>query len=477
MKKAPHPNLFGTDGIRATVGTAPFTQDDLIRLGKALAQWAHNKYAKPQPHILMLHDTRISCNWVKACLKAGLLASSVKIYDAHVLPTPGAAVLMQEYSLLAAIDCAFIISASHNPFHDNGIKIIDHSGKLSLQDEQRITELFYAYNGNEKPDASGEALRAKTDYRTLGTEVMFDNATSLYCANIAAHFEPNMLKGLTIVLDCAHGATYRTAPRIFKKLGARIILLNNKPNGYNINEQCGALHPEELQQAVVAHEADAGFAFDGDGDRIVAVNYLGEVKEGDDILALLAEHPAYKNQTAVVGTVMTNCGLEAHLQKNNKILLRTNVGDKYIIQQMVAQDCMLGGEPSGHIICGDLLMAGDGVLAALRVMESILASGNRTMKSFEKYPSILINIKTLHKPDLTQEPFASIITEAQNALPSGRVVIRASGTEPLVRVMVEAQTHILAQEHAQNIAEKLIFLLTTSHQEHKNIITTNHGIL
>lgn len=442
------PNLFGTDGIRATIGTSPFTQDQLIALGKALAKWAQHKYNKPQPHILMLHDTRISCSWVKACLKAGLFSSSVKIYDAHVLPTPGAFVLMQEYSLLASIDCAIVISASHNPFDDNGLKILDHNGKLSLRDEQTITELFYAQNKN-----------TTSDYRLLGKEVIFENADSLYCAKIACHFVPNMLKGYTIVLDCAHGATYRTAPRIFKKLGAHVIIINNKPNGYNINEQCGALHPEKLQQAVVACQADAGFAFDGDGDRIVAVNYAGEIKEGDDILALLAEHPAYKQVHTIVGTIMTNCGLEAHLQKNNITLIRTAVGDKHIIQKLTQDNLVLGGEPSGHIVCGDLLMSGDGVLAALRIMEGVIATGNRAMKTFEKYPSVLINIKTDYKPNLTLEPFASLIKQAEQALPLGRMVIRYSGTEPLLRIMVEAESDAVARKHATDLAQILELLL------------------
>lgn len=445
------PNLFGTDGIRGAIGTHPFTQEHLITLGKALAQWAQQKYNKPQPHILMLHDTRISCSWVKACLKTGLLGSAVKVYDAQVLPTPGACVLMQEYSLLASIDCAFIISASHNPFDDNGIKILDHSGKLSERDEQAITQIFYAH---QKP----------TDYRTLGKDLMFGNAESLYCAKIAAHFAPTMLKGLKIVLDCAHGATYRTAPRIFKKLGAQVITINNKPNGYNINEQCGAVHPEQLQQEVLLHEADAGFAFDGDGDRVVAVNHLGEVKEGDDILALLAEHPAYTKQTTIVGTVMTNCGLEAHLHKSNKTLVRTPVGDKHIVHKLAEQDLMLGGEPSGHIVCGDLLMAGDGVLAALRVMESVIATGNRAMKSFEKYPSVLINIQTHYKPDLTQEPCASIIAHAQQILPLGRIVIRYSGTEPLLRIMIEAESYAVAEKHAADLAQKIEIILRKESQ-------------
>lgn len=455
MNHMSHKNLFGTDGIRASVGDSPFTQDDLIRLGKALALWSQTKYNKPQPHVLIAHDTRISCGWAKSCLKAGLLSGNIKVYDAHILPTPGASILMHDYSLLASLDYACIISASHNPYHDNGIKIIDIQGKLTHKDELLITELFY-----NVPTTS------LLDYRALGQEIMFDNAESLYCAKIASYFEPHFLRGLKIVIDAAHGATYRTAPRIFKKLGAEVIMIHNKPNGYNINEACGAVHPESLQNAVLTHSADIGFAFDGDGDRIVAVNSLGDLKDGDDILAILAEHPLYKKCTTIVGTLMTNCGLEHHLKNQNKNLIRTPVGDKHVAQRLKEEQCMLGGEPSGHIICGDILTIGDGVVASLRVVESMLFNKNRNLKSFIKYPSSLISLPTEHKPDLTQEAYAEIILNAQKALPHGRIIVRYSGTEPVLRIMVEASTHELVQQHINNLTLQLKALLNYSNTPH-----------
>jgi phosphoglucosamine mutase len=275
------------------------------------------------------------------------------------------------------------------------------------------------------------------------------------------------LRGLTIVVDAAHGATYRTAPRIFKKLGAQVIMIHNKPNGYNINEACGAVHPESLQQAVIVHGADIGFAFDGDGDRITAVNALGEIKNGDDILALLSEHPAYKQCTTIVGTIMSNCGLEQFLQKQQKNLIRTPVGDKYIAQKLIEEQVMLGGEPSGHIICNDILSTGDGVLAALRVVESMLFNNNPLLTTFTKYPSMLTSIATEHKPDLTQEPYAIIIRDAQQALPHGRIIVRYSGTEPVLRVMVEAATHELVEHHANSLTLQLKNVLQYSNPTHQ----------
>lgn len=443
-------SLFGTDGIRASVGTAPCTQPDLIALGTALAQWAQKKYKKAQPAVLIAHDTRISCSWIKACLSTGLLSNSVNIFDAHVLPTPAALVLMQEYALLTNIDCAVIISASHNPFHDNGIKIFDQKGKLSLTDEQEITRLFY----------EERAEPAHFDARALGHAALFENAESLYCAKIAHYFKPDFLKGLTIVLDCAQGATYHAAPRIFRKLGAQVIVINHHPTGYNINEQCGSTHPTTVREAVLAHKADLGCAFDGDGDRLLLINRHGEVKDGDDCLALLAQHPAYQNVQTIVGTLMTNYGLEQHLKCHHKTLARTPVGDKHVIERMKNDQSLLGGEPSGHLICGDILMAGDGTIAALRCIESMLFNKNDDLISFQRMPSRLINIPITDRLDITQEPFSAILGACEQLIQPGRLVLRYSGTEPLLRILIETHSENVLNQAKDMIMQKIVPLFS-----------------
>lgn len=456
-------SIFGTDGIRARVGTSFLTQENLFILGRAIALWAQKKYHKEQPHVLITHDTRASYSWIKSCLKAGLLSYPITLYDAHILPTPAALVLMQEYQFLTMFDCAIIISASHNPYYDNGIKLMSHTGKLSAEDETEISKLYNEYHDH-----------SQIDYRALGRSIIFDSADKLYCAKIAAHFKPNFLKGLKIVLDCAHGATYRTAPTIFKLLGAQVIAIHNKPTGYNINEQCGALQPAELQRAVLAHEADAGFAFDGDGDRITAVSRTGEIKDGDEILALLSEHPAYAATSAIVGTVVTNMGLENHLKKQKRSLIRTDVGDKHIIAQLNKKKLILGGEQSGHIILHDLLQTGDGVLAALRLLESISKNDNLDMKTFSRYPQELINVPAPYKLPLNDKPCAELIANAEAQLKNGRVLVRYSGTEPLLRVMVEAEKQADAKKIAQQLAHEFEEMLKAPNLKGPNYEKQNY---
>ena len=262
-----------------------------------------------------------------------------------------------------------------------------------------------------------------------------------------------------IVLDVAHGATYRVAEQIFNALGAQTIIINNTPNGTNINHHCGALSPALLQEAVVLSCADAGFAFDGDGDRVIAVNRHGVIKDGDDILALLLQHPAYVHLTTVVGTLMTNCGFETYLTTHNKNLVRTAVGDKFVIEKLEQLNTILGGEQSGHIILKDIINTGDGILVALRVLESLLHSGNWDMETFIKYPQVLINVPVQTKKDLNSSPLYDIISTAQAKLTSGRLLVRFSGTESLLRVMVEAASLEGAHAIGLDVAQQLESLL------------------
>lgn len=428
-------NLFGTDGIRESMGVAPLTIDGLYRLGNAISLWAQKKYGR-NPSFLLAHDTRISCSFVKAALKSGLMVHTVNVYDAHELPSPAVVQLLQHNSQFNA---GIIISASHNPYYDNGIKLVDRSqGKISLEDELFISQAYY------------EAAVCP-DYTALGLDIAWQQAEREYADYIAKFFRAKFLTGKKVVLDCAHGAAYKVAPYLFQLFGAQVMVIHDHPNGFNINNNCGAVHPESLQKMVVEYRADIGFAFDGDADRVIAVNRYGHIKDGDDILALLMQHPLYKQSSAVVGTSMTNHGFELFLNKAQKKLVRTSVGDKYVAMAMVQHNLVLGGEPSGHIIARDYLNTGDGVFIALRVLETLLLLDNWDMKTFVKFPQIIINVPVEHKKDLTAEPLAQIIYANQQLLIEGRLVVRYSGTEHLLRIMIEDADY----EHAQTIGNQL----------------------
>ncbi len=437
------PHLFGTDGIRKRVGSYPLTEEGLPRLGQALALWAQEKYGA-EACFLLTRDTRYSGPWIKAGLMSGLLRYPVTVYDAGIMPTPGVFHLMKSDSRFSV---GIIISASHNPAEDNGIKLVDaQSGKLSLKDEKRIGELM------AQPPAVKE-------FAQLGKEISFLDAKTLYRKSIAKLFEQNFLEGKRIVLDCANGASSAIAPQLFRELGAEVIGIHNDPDGYNINAKCGATSPESLQQAVVTHKAYMGFAFDGDADRVLAVNSEGALKDGDDILALLLSHPEYQSQPALVSTVMANYGLTTHCTQQEKKLLRTQVGDKHVLhaldQGLNNQELLLGGEPSGHIILKNLIRTGDGMLVALKVLEAAFKTGNDLLESFTKFPQILINVPITTKKDLSEEPHAGFIAACKEELSAGRLHIRYSGTEPLVRVLAEGRDREQAEQTAHKVATYL----------------------
>ncbi len=435
-------NLFGTDGIRGAIGIFPFTVEDTIRLGKALGEWIGDTYGT-NAHVLMVQDTRESADWFSHTLGTGLLMHPLTIHHAGVLPTPAVSHLLAGNS---HFDCGIILSASHNPFQDNGIKIIDRkAGKINQDQEISISNKYH----RNRPST----------YNQFGTTCTFKDAAQLYTETITARFQTLSLKGKTIVLDCAHGAVHAVAPAIFSALGARVITMHNAPNGRNINEDCGALHPLSVQKAVIQYKADLGCAFDGDGDRVILVNQDGEIKNGDDMLALLSNHPHYTKQSVLVGTVMSNQGLEHYLSLQNKQLLRTPVGDRWIAQKLNEQNFLLGGEQSGHIILHDVLSTGDGIATALRVLESIVHTDNWSMQTFDSYPQKLINVPIVHKKDLKEPAIAAIIAEYQKQLDSGRLHVRYSGTENLLRVMVEDRetdaTHRICSHLAQALEKEL----------------------
>lgn len=437
-------NIFGTDGIRAKVGTFPFTAHALHTLGKAIALWSLQKYNK-RPTLLLGHDTRISCDFVKSSLKSGLLLYPLDLYDGHILTSPAVCNIISFHQ--NKFDYGIIISASHNPFEDNGIKVIDsRNGKLSLEDELTISIIFHTL--------SDDPL-----YTNLGIEINWPQAEEVYRASLTSFFKPHFLNGKKIVLDCAHGAAYHSAPKIFNDYGATTIILNNQPDGVNINNKCGALHPEALQEAVIYYNADAGFAFDGDADRVVMVNNKGDLYDGDDILALLLHHPLYQDTNSIVGTIMTNQGLQFYLQKLGKNLIRTPVGDKYISALLVEKNLLLGGEPSGHIITRDYLPTGDGIFIALRILETLLLCNNWHMKTFNKFPQIIVNVPISYKKDLTMNPYAQLINKSQNSLLEGRIIVRYSGTEKLLRIMIEDSNYDHASVIADHLAQEFLKVL------------------
>lgn len=440
MKRTMEENIFGTDGIRNIVGKFPFTQEDLVKLGHAIGQWASDRYGS-QPCIAIAHDTRASAAFIKSALCTGLLLKQTHIKDMGMIPTPVAAFLVKNH---CPIQAGIIITASHNPHEHNGIKIVDHRGsKINIDDEICIT----AHTRNAKLNSSS--------YGSFGTHEVAHDASLSYCSYMHSRFGQSFLRNKIIVLDCAHGATSRLAPHIFRTCGAEVISINNSPDGTNINHQCGALHPEALQKAVVEYQAYAGFAFDGDGDRLVAIDRDGSLMDGDDILAIISEHPRYQSHARLIGTIMSNQGLAAHAQQKNKQFTRTAVGEKNVLLGMLREQVSIGAEPSGHVIVLDHLESSDGIFAALVMLESIVLNNMSSMKTFNHYPQVSLNIPIHYKKNLETGICASIIQESKHALPDGRIVIRYSGTENLLRIMVEAPEQKIADSCAHSLSEKL----------------------
>ncbi len=420
-------NIFGTDGIRDKINQGHLTQDNIRQLGHAIGQWATNNLEKPIK-ILIGYDTRSSCQTILQTLSASLLQHQVEVFNGNILPTPIICKLVREEEF----DLGIIISASHNPAEYNGIKIVKKHAKISALSESAITQLYYQEKFIEQ--------------KTTNTLQTYDQANQIYQIFITAWFESDFLNNKKIVIDCAHGATFEIAPKIFEHFGAHVIKINNKPNGTNINLACGSTHPESIQQKTVELQADWGIAFDGDGDRVILVNKDGHIFDGDEILAILTHHPLFK-KTPVVGTIMSNQGLGHYLQDKNKIFFRSTVGDKHVYAMMEQYHAMIGGEPSGHIIVEPFSYSGDGIFTALLCIDTW---NKETIKLplFEKFHQFSTSIQITKKPSLLEEPYASMIKNYEKLINEGRLVIRYSGTEPILRIMVES----LDQEKSQNIA-------------------------
>ncbi|MFZ6672482.1 phosphoglucosamine mutase [Undibacterium sp. Xuan67W] len=437
---------FGTDGIRGKVGVSPITPDFVMRLGyaagKVLAQNGHVGESKPT--VLIGKDTRVSGYMLEASLEAGFAAAGVDVMLSGPMPTPAVAYLTRALRLSAGV----VISASHNPYYDNGIK-------------------FFSAQGNKLPDEVELAIEAELE-RTmdcvssdlLGKAHRLRDANGRYIEFCKSTYPNELdLRGLKIVVDCAHGAAYDIAPHVFHELGAEVISIGNQPNGFNINDKVGATAPDALALAVRANHADLGIALDGDADRLVMVDKNGKIYNGDQLLYLMVmDRLAIGPVKGVVGTLMTNMAVELALKELGVGFVRAKVGDRYVLEQMQEHGWLLGGEGSGHLLCLDKHTTGDGIVSALQVL-SALRRNNKTLdQCFEQlhlFPQVLINVKVSAGFDWQKNPLA--VSEKKRAETEmgdkGRVLIRASGTEPLVRVMVEAVDLDMANRYARQLAD------------------------
>jgi len=425
--------LFGTDGIRGMANLYPMTTELAMQVGRGVAYVFKNKHHRPK--ILIGKDTRLSGYMLENAISAGICSMGVDVMLVGPLPTPAIAFLTQ--SMRA--DAGIVISASHNPFQDNGIKVFGGDGfKLPDETENFIEDLIFS----DKIDS----LRPTAN--EVGKAFRIDDARGRYIVFLKATFPKDMvLDGLKLVIDCAHGATYRVAPSVFEELGAEVILYGVSPNGENINLECGSTHPDLISRAVIAEKADAGLAFDGDGDRLIMVDENGSMVDGDRIMAISAQDlmlgKKLKKHT-VVGTVMSNMGVEVALNRMGARLVRTSVGDRYVVEEMRKKGYNLGGEQSGHIIFLDHNTTGDGILTALQVL-AIMKKNGKSLSDLtdvmETYPQCLLNVKVREKRDFNSIPLIKeCIDDVKNQLgDTGRILVRYSGTEMLARVMIEAE--------------------------------------
>lgn len=438
---------FGTDGVRGKVGEHPITPQFVMHLGyaagKVLASSGDTRGERPA--VLIGKDTRISGYMLESALEAGLIAAGIDVYLAGPVPTPAVAYLTRALRLQAGV----VISASHNPFEDNGIK-------------------FFSAHGTKLPDDVEYAIEAALDQpmhtnasEGLGKAKRIDDAVGRYIEFCKSTFPAELdLRGMKIVVDSAHGATYHIARHVFHELGADVVAIGAQPDGKNINEGYGATSPANLQKAVIEHKADIGIALDGDGDRLIMTDSAGRLYDGDQLLYVIAKHRQAQGvlHGGVVGTLMTNLAFEHAMQRLNIPFQRAKVGDRYVMELLQQQGWQLGGENSGHIICLDKHSTGDGIVSALQVLHA-LRGNNQTLTAaasdLQMYPQLLINVRVTGKASgiLELESVRDAVKAAEQALNGhGRVLLRPSGTEPLLRVMVEGEDGALVKQCAEKIA-------------------------
>jgi phosphoglucosamine mutase len=434
---------FGTDGIRGKVGVPPMTVEFVMKLG-----WAAGKVLsrKDKSFVIIGKDTRISGYMFESALEAGLAASGLDVMLLGPMPTPAIAYLTRAHRAAAGI----VISASHNPFHDDGVKFFNGEGfKLADEIEIAIEDMI------DKPLQMVESAE-------IGKASRMDDAKGRYVEFCKSSIQFNTnLRGIKIVVDCANGATYHIAPAVFRELGADVIEIGTSPDGLNINKGVGALHPEHMRSVVLENQADLGIAFDGDGDRLIMMDSEGNVKNGDQLLYVIAKSKLKSRRKfgGVVGTLMSNLGLEHALAKESIPFDRAKVGDRSVMEKLVEHGWYLGGESSGHIICLDKSTTGDGIIAALQVLEQLIdneMSLAEACSGMELYPQTMINVPVTQKIDLDLPCIQQAVQAVESELDGrGRVLLRASGTEPLIRVMVEGQDDTLVDRLAGELARRV----------------------
>lgn len=440
--------LFGTDGIRGTANTYPVTAEIALKLGMAAGYYFNR--GGHRHRVVISKDTRLSGYMLEPALTAGLVASGVDVLISGPMPTPAVAMLVR--SMRA--DLGIMISASHNPYQDNGIKLFGPDGyKLSDEVESEIEALVH-----QLPDA---ALAAPDK---LGRATRLSDTQGRYIEFAKATFPKHLtLEGLSIVLDCAHGAAYQVGPKILRELGATVTVIGAEPNGYNINKGFGSTEPEAMCELVKQTGADLGIALDGDADRVSMCDEHGTIIDGDQLMAMIATHMHEYDMLhggGIVTTVMSNMGLENYLKTLGLTMHRTNVGDRYVIEQMRKSGMNMGGEQSGHIILSDYSTTGDGLIAALQTLSLVVESGKPLSvcsKIFEPLPQLLKNVRyTRGAKPLEKAEVKKAIAEAEKNLgTNGRVLVRASGTEPLIRIMVEGKSRLEIEKMAEHIAEHI----------------------
>ena len=443
---------FGTDGMRGEANK-DLTIDLVTDLGLALGYYLKkNKKGDTKPKVILGTDTRISGYMIRSALTAGLNSMGINIDFVGVLPTPVVCYLTRKLNA----DAGIMISASHNPVKDNGIKIFSQSGyKLPDEVEEELEKLM---------ENREELLKHQVPGDNLGRFKFVEDDMRIYLDFLGSTVKKNF-KGMKIVIDAANGAAYRVASKIYQRLGADIIVINNIPNGKNINVKCGSTHPELLQEVVKVYKADLGLAFDGDADRLIAVDHTGHIVDGDLIIAIIAQSLKKKgllNDNKVVTTVLSNMGFEKYLEEKGIGLIRANVGDRYVLEKMKKFGLNVGGEQSGHILMLDYNTTGDGVLSSIQLVSAILDSGkslNELIKDIKLWPQKSQNIIVAKEKKATwdsNEELMNFIKEKEKEInKKGRVLVRASGTEPLIRVMVEAETMEIVDKYVKILSEKV----------------------
>tara|TARA_Y100001970_G_scaffold273505_1_gene371816 strand:- start:1088 stop:2449 length:1362 start_codon:yes stop_codon:yes gene_type:complete len=426
---------FGTDGIRGPVDT---TMNPLFvtKLG-----WAAGTILLEEgiSRVLIGKDTRISGYMLESALQAGFISSGIDVVLLGPLPTPGVSFLANSNN-----QAGVVISASHNLFEDNGIKFFNKDGyKFSSELEKRI-----------ETKLSQEIKSVKSI--KLGKATRMNDAQGRYIEFCKSHFKDLDLNGLSILLDCAHGATYSVAPKVFEELGAKVNTIGTDPDGVNINQNCGSTNPEYIREEILNGDYDLGIAFDGDGDRVLLVSRTGKILDGDDLLFILSKN--LRQESGVVGTLMTNKALQLHFEQKRIDFCRADVGDKYVLQKLLEMNWFLGGEPSGHIICLDGAQTGDAIIAALKLLNSLKVYNfnvDQSVEGFKKFPQTLINL-SVNNPNkiILNDKFWSEVTIIEKQLgEKGRVLIRPSGTEPLIRIMVESEKDKVSEDYCNSLAD------------------------